>query len=220
MPPNSSSNTWQRRCRRSAGPFQRDLPSYPRSGGPKSSIWPPPTPRLAHSSFVYRRNSPIGAVGMQMRDSHVAEVKHLCVRPDERGGVGRQLMDALRSRAKENGLQRLVLDVLISRDNAINFYRRLGYVDTEPYRVEPVPVRFLGLGLTEPGLPPRRREGLSSCEATCEERAEHRSHSRDQDRAHGAASRDRGEPMSEPVRASPSQPVRLTPRGRSFGGIG
>lgn len=181
-----------------------------------ASAYPPPGALLV----VYRRNSPIGAVGMQMRDSHVAEVKHLYVRPDERGGVGRQLMDALRSRAKENGLQRLVLDVLISRDNAINFYRRLGYVDTEPYRVEPVPVRFLGLDLTEPGLPPRRREGLSSCEATCEERAERWSHSRDQDRAHGAASRDRGEPMSEPVTASPSQPVRLTPRGRSFGGIG
>ena len=86
-------------------------------------------------------------------------------------------MDALRSRAKENGLQRLVLDVLISRDNAINFYRRLGYVDTEPFTVEPVPVRFLGLDLTEPGLPPWRREGLGGCEATCEERAEHWSHS-------------------------------------------
>jgi hypothetical protein len=35
---------------------------------------------------AYRRNNPIGAVGMQVRDSEVAEVKHLYVRPDERGG--------------------------------------------------------------------------------------------------------------------------------------
>jgi GNAT superfamily N-acetyltransferase len=65
---------------------------------------------------AYRHHSPISAVGMQARDSQVAEVKHLYVRPDQRGGNGRQLMDALHSRAKENGLQRLVLDVLISRD--------------------------------------------------------------------------------------------------------
>ncbi len=93
---------------------------------------------------------------MQGRDSQVAEVKHLSVRPDERGGIGRRLLDALHSRAKENDLQRLVLDVLISRDNVINFYRRLGYVDTGPYTVEPVPVIFLGLDLTEPRLPPDR----------------------------------------------------------------
>jgi ribosomal protein S18 acetylase RimI-like enzyme len=93
---------------------------------------------------------------MQVRDSQVAEVKHLYVRPGERGGIGRQLMDTLHSRAKENGLQRLVLDVLISRDNVTNFYRRLGYVDIEPYTVEPVPVIFLGLNLRELRLPARR----------------------------------------------------------------
>lgn len=107
--------------------------------------YPPPGALLV----AYRRSSPIGAVGMQVRDSQVAEVKHLYVRPDERGGVGRQLMHALRDRAKENGLQRLVLDVLISRESVINFYRRLGYVDTQPFTIEPVPVIFLRLDLTE-----------------------------------------------------------------------
>jgi hypothetical protein len=45
---------------------------------------------------------------------------------------------------------------LISRDNVTNFYRRLGYVDIEPYTVEPVPVIFLGLNLRELRLPARR----------------------------------------------------------------
>ena len=50
-----------------------------------ASAYPPPGGLLV----AYRRNSPIGAVGMQVRDSQVAEVKHLYVRPDERGGIGR-----------------------------------------------------------------------------------------------------------------------------------
>ena len=113
-----------------------------------ASAYPPPGALLV----AYRRNRPIGVVGIQARDSLTAEVKHLYVRPDERGGIGRLLMDALHSRARENDLRRIVLDVLTRRKSVINFYRRLGYVDTEPYTVEPVPVIFLALDLTDPTI--------------------------------------------------------------------
>ena len=111
--------------------------------------YPPPGALLV----AYRRNRPIGAVGIQALDSRAAEVKHLYVRPEERGGIGRTLMNAVHRTARQRGMRRLVLSVLTRRTRAIDFYRRLGYVDTEPYAVAPVPVIFLGLDLRPSGLP-------------------------------------------------------------------
>jgi GNAT superfamily N-acetyltransferase len=88
----------------------------------------------------YRRGHPIGGVGLQMREQATAEVKRLYVRPPERGGVGRLLMETLAARASRVGIRRLVLDVLPTRIHVIEFYQRLGYVQTEPYAVEPVPM--------------------------------------------------------------------------------
>ena len=96
---------------------------------------------------AYRRDQPVGVVGMQVKDSTTAEVKHLYVQPEERGGVGTILMHALHKRALESGIQRLRLNVLHGRKRALDLYRRLGYVETEPYTVEPVPVTFLAFDL-------------------------------------------------------------------------
>lgn len=90
-----------------------------------------------------RRGRPIGGVGLQMREPATAEVKRLYVRPGERGGVGRVLMEALHARASRIGIQRLVLDVLPTRTHVIELYRQLGYVETEPYAVEPVPMVYM-----------------------------------------------------------------------------
>ncbi len=97
---------------------------------------------------AYRNQRPIGGVGLLVGEPGTAEVKHLYVRPDERGGVGRLLMEHLHGRAADAGIRRLVLDVLTSRAPVIEFYRRLGYTDTEPCTSEPVPVVFLDLLLT------------------------------------------------------------------------
>jgi len=109
-----------------------------------AASYPPPGMFLV----AYRHQRPIGGVGMQVREPGTAEVKHLYVRPDERGGMGRLLMDQLHRRATEGGIRRLVLDVLTSRTHVIDLYRQLGYTDAEPYTHEPVPVIFMELLLT------------------------------------------------------------------------
>ena len=98
---------------------------------------------------AYRHQRPIGGVGLRVRERGTAEVKHLYVRPDERGGMGRLLMEQLHRRAADGGIRRLVLDVLMSRTHVIELYRQLGYTDTEPYTHEPVPVIFMELLLTQ-----------------------------------------------------------------------
>ena len=102
-------------------------------------------PRPGMFLVAYRHQRPIGGVGMQVREPGTAEVKHLYVRPDERGGIGRLLMDELHRRAACSGIRRFVLDVLTSRTHVIELYRQLGYTDAEPYTEEPVPVNFMEL---------------------------------------------------------------------------
>ena len=101
--------------------------------------YPPPG-----SFFVaYRLGHPIGCVGLQAKEEATAEVKRLYVRSAERGGVGRTLMNALHLHARNAGLQRLVLDVIPSRVYVIEFYRKLGYFESEPYVEELIPMIFM-----------------------------------------------------------------------------
>jgi GNAT superfamily N-acetyltransferase len=90
-----------------------------------------------------RRGLPIGCVGLQVKTAVTAEVKRLYVRPEERGGIGRLLMESLHLHAHNAGLQRLLLDVVPSREHVIEFYRRLGYVETMPYTAEPIPMVYM-----------------------------------------------------------------------------
>lgn len=76
----------------------------------------------------------LGCVGVQLLDPTRAEVKRLWVRPAHRGsGTARLLMAAAHDHARRRGCGETVLDVLPSRSGAIAFYRRLGYVDADPY---------------------------------------------------------------------------------------
>jgi ribosomal protein S18 acetylase RimI-like enzyme len=86
-----------------------------------------------------------GCVGIQLRGPAIAEVKRLYVRPAyRRHGVARLLMEAVHDHAVKLGLEKLVLDVMPARLSVIDWYRRLGYRDIEPYTQEPVPMVFLG----------------------------------------------------------------------------
>ena len=63
-----------------------------------------------------------------------AVIKRLYVRPTHRGhGVARALMNHAHHHAARHGIDRLVLDALPARASVIDFYRRLGYTETEPY---------------------------------------------------------------------------------------
>jgi GNAT superfamily N-acetyltransferase len=63
-----------------------------------------------------------------------AVIKRLWVRPTHRGhGIARALMNHAHHHAARHGIDRLVLDVVPARASMIDFCRRLGYTETEPY---------------------------------------------------------------------------------------
>jgi GNAT superfamily N-acetyltransferase len=65
---------------------------------------------------------------------NTAAIKRLYVRPTHRGhGIARALMNHAHHHAARHGIDRLVLDALPARASVIDFYRRLGYTETEPY---------------------------------------------------------------------------------------
>jgi ribosomal protein S18 acetylase RimI-like enzyme len=82
--------------------------------------------------LAYCGRPPVGCVGLAAREpAGTAEVKRLYVRPAHRGGIGAVLMSHAHRLAAERGFTRLVLDVLPARTAVIDFYRRLGYTETD-----------------------------------------------------------------------------------------
>lgn len=95
-------------------------------------------------------DAPAGSVGLARIDERVAELRRLWVRPTaRRAGVARALTAAALERAAEIGYERVVLDVVPSREGAIALYRSLGFTDIEPYDEYPFPMVFLGRDIAD-----------------------------------------------------------------------
>lgn len=90
-----------------------------------------------------------GCVGLLRHSATTAEVKRLYVRPAFRGqNLGETLIDALITRAKALGFERLVLDAVPQTVVAQALYRAKGFAETAPYYANPVPgTKFFTLSL-------------------------------------------------------------------------
>jgi len=127
-------------------PFDLDFQDFDRELASLPGSYAPPDGALlgARAQGVLA-----GCVALRCIDGERGELKRLFVQPGQRGaGLGRALAEAAVAEARRLGYRRLLLDTTPGMETAQTLYERLGFVETEPYRHNPVAgTRFLELEL-------------------------------------------------------------------------
>lgn len=81
---------------------------------------------------------PAGCIALHRLDSISGELKRLYVRPAFRGRhIAWQLAERIIGDARAIGYRNLYLDTLPELSSAVSLYRRLGFVETDPYNDGP-----------------------------------------------------------------------------------
>jgi GNAT superfamily N-acetyltransferase len=96
------------------------------------------TPPAGYCVVARLRGRPIGCGALKLHGAEPAELKRMWVDPDSRGlGVGRRLLESLEALARENGARVLHLETNSALEEAIELYRRAGFVEVAPFNDEP-----------------------------------------------------------------------------------
>lgn len=96
------------------------------------------TPPAGYCVVARRRGLPIGCGALKLHGAAPAELKRMWVDPDSRGlGVGRRLLESLETLARENGVKVLHLETNRALGEALELYRRAGFVEVAPFNAEP-----------------------------------------------------------------------------------
>ena len=101
--------------------------------------------RRPRGSFIVAMSDtlPIGCVGLKGTDHGYAEIKRLWVAPAARGlRLGRRLMDAIESAARELGITLLRLDTNSALPEAGQLYRTTGWCEIPRFNDDPYPDLF------------------------------------------------------------------------------
>jgi N-acetylglutamate synthase-like GNAT family acetyltransferase len=82
-----------------------------------------------HFMAVNEKNEVVGVSRLQKNSPTEGQVRFMAVRDDQQGkGVGKKLMARVEEKAKQEKLEKIVLQ---SRENAVEFYKAIGYTITE-----------------------------------------------------------------------------------------
>ena len=116
-----------------------------------NTVFPDPakfTPPAGVFLVVSEGDEVAGCGGIRMLSPVRAELKHLWVRPGNRGrGLGEALVAELERRAVELGATELVLDTHESLESAGRLYARRGFTAIEPYNDNPNASHWYGKAL-------------------------------------------------------------------------
>lgn len=94
---------------------------------------------------------PVGCVGLKGDGGHLAEVKRLWVAPAVRGqGLARRLMAAVEDAANQLSIRVLRLDTNSALPEAIELYRKTGWVEIPRFNDDPYPDVFFEKRLQTP----------------------------------------------------------------------
>ena len=86
---------------------------------------------------------PIGCVGLKGTGGDVAEIKRLWISESARGfGIAKRLMHAVETIAGELSVKTLRLDTNSALPEALNLYRRSGWVEIDRFNDDPYPDHF------------------------------------------------------------------------------
>jgi putative acetyltransferase len=109
--------------------FEQELAALP-------GDYAPPEGRLLLAEY---QGELAGCVAHKL-DSEICEMKRLYLRPQFRGkGLGRSLTETVIEEARNIGYHRMRLDTVepMMKD-AVGLYRQLGFIETAPYRTNPI----------------------------------------------------------------------------------
>jgi DNA-binding MarR family transcriptional regulator len=96
------------------------------------------TPPAGYCVVARLRGLPIGCGALKLHSELPAELKRMWVDPSSRGlGVGWRLLETLEALARENGVRVLHLETNHALKEAIELYRRAGFVEVAPFNDEP-----------------------------------------------------------------------------------
>jgi ribosomal protein S18 acetylase RimI-like enzyme len=111
--------------------FEKELAELP-------GAYAPPAGRLL---LAFEGDQVAGCVALRKLTDDTCEMKRLFLRTGFQGrGLGRQLVDAILTEAREIGYGRMRLDTLSAHmGKAISLYRTLGFKEIAPYYNNPVP---------------------------------------------------------------------------------
>ena len=94
---------------------------------------------------AYHAGEPVGCGGLKLHGSEPAEIKRVWVDRAARGlGVASRLVGSLEERARAAGAPAVQLDTNRTLVEAIAMYRKLGYIEIEPFNDEPYAHHWFG----------------------------------------------------------------------------